>query len=218
MKRRIALLAAFAAVATACGSAQSDEAVAPAAGCKPALVRVTVMNGDTHRPVRGARVSVGNRIAESNAKGQVWHRLKCRRSVPVRISAKGYLAKLARPPFKQRKRVVVRVYRRSLQWTMYGATHARSQTQKHIAIRPPFRVAWTRGLGSLIEFPAVVSEGVAYIANYRGTVRAISMRNGKVAWRRDLRQKNASSLAIWHDKLVLHTMRGRIWVLKRSNG
>jgi outer membrane protein assembly factor BamB len=218
VKHRIALLAAFAAVATACGGAPSDEAVAPAASCKPALVRVTVMNGDTHKPVRGARVSVANRVVESNAKGQVWHRLKCRRSVPVHITAKGYLAKLARPPFKQRKRVVVRVYRRSLQWTMYGATPERTQAQRHIAIRPPFRVAWTRGLGALIEFPAVVSEGVAYIANYRGTVRAISMRNGKVGWRRNLHQKNASSLAIWRDKLVLHTMRGRVWVLQRSNG
>jgi outer membrane protein assembly factor BamB len=218
VKRRIALLAAFAAVATACGVAESNEAVAPSAACKPALVRVTVMNGDTHKPVRGARVSVANRVAESNAKGEVWHSLKCRRSVPVHITAKGYLAKLARPPFKQRRRVVVRVYRRSLQWTMYGATPERTQAQRHIAIRPPFRVAWTRGLGALIEFPAVVSEGVAYIANYRGTVRAISMRNGKVGWRRNLHQKNASSLAIWGDKLVLHTMRGRVWVLQRSNG
>ncbi len=218
MSWRIVLLAAFAAVAAACGNAQSSEAVAPAAGCRPTLVRISVMNGDTHRPVRGARVSVANRVFESNARGQVWHRLKCRRSVPVRISAKGYLPKLARPPFKQRRRVVVRVYRRSLQWTMYGATPERTQAQKHIAIRPPFRVAWTRGLGALIEFPAVVSEGVAYIANYRGTVRAISMRDGKVGWRRNLRQKNASSLAIWGDKLVLHTMRGRVWVLKRSNG
>jgi hypothetical protein len=58
VKRRIALLAAFAAVATACGNAQSDDAVAPAASCKSALVRVTVMNGDTHKPVRGARVHV----------------------------------------------------------------------------------------------------------------------------------------------------------------
>jgi outer membrane protein assembly factor BamB len=216
---RIVLLAALAAVAAACGNDRSDEAVpSPAAACRPALVRISVMNGDTHLPVRGARVSVANRVATSNAKGQVWHRLKCRRSVPVRITANGYLAKLARPPFKQRRRVVVRVYRRSLQWTMYGATPERTQAQRHIAIRPPFRVAWTRGLGALIEFPAVVSEGVAYIANYRGTVRAISMRNGKVGWRRNLRQKNASSLAIWGDKLVLHTMRGRVWVLRRSNG
>ena len=36
-------------------------------------MRVTVMNGDTHKPVRGASVSVANRVVESNAKGQVWH-------------------------------------------------------------------------------------------------------------------------------------------------
>ena len=67
MKRRIALLAAFAAVATACGDAQSDEVGAPAASCKPALVRVTVMNGDTHKPVRGARGPAANRPVQSTA-------------------------------------------------------------------------------------------------------------------------------------------------------
>jgi outer membrane protein assembly factor BamB len=220
---RILLIAALAAVASACGQsqvAQSHKVTAPARApaCRPATVRITVMNGDTHLPVKHARVSVANQVSNVDRKGRTWAELKCRRSLPVHITAKGYLPKLARPPFKKRKKVVVRVYRKALQWTMYGATPQRTQAQQHIAIRPPFRVAWTRGMGSLIEFPAVVSEGVAYIANYRGTVRALSMRNGKVAWRRDLRQKTAASLAIWGDKLVLHTMRGRVWVLKRSNG
>lgn len=39
----------------------------------------------------------------------------------------------------------------------------------------------SRGIGTLIEFPAVVSDGVAYIGNFRGTVRAISMRFGHVS-------------------------------------
>jgi len=219
---RSALLMALAGLAAACGSVDGDSpGTVPAAkprGCPPALVRVTVMNGDTHRPVKNATVGIGKAVQETNARGQIRHRLKCRRSVPVRISAKGYLDKVARPPFKQRRRVVVRVYRKSLQWAMYGATPQRTQAQKHIAIRPPFKVAWSRGLGSLIEFPAVVSEGVAYIANYKGSVRAISMRNGKVAWRTNLRQKTAASLAIHRDTVVVHTMRGRVWVLKRSNG
>ena len=44
--------------------------------------------------------------------GRAWAELKCRRSLPVHITAKGYLPKLARPPFKKRKKVVVRVYRK----------------------------------------------------------------------------------------------------------
>ena len=81
-------------------------------------------------------------------------------------------------PFQRRRRVVVRVYQPELQWPMYGATSARTQAHPAIRVRPPFRVVWSRGLGSLIEFPAVVSDGVAYIGNNHGTVYALSMRDG----------------------------------------
>ena len=53
---------------------------------------------------------------------------------------------------------------------------ARTQAHAAIGLRPPFRVVWSRGLGSLIEFPAVVSDGVAYVGNNHGTVYALSMR------------------------------------------
>ena len=58
---------------------------------------------------------------------------------------------------------------------------AARSSRRTIHVRPPFRVVWSRGLGGLIEFPAVVSDGVAYIANARGTVRALDMRNGRRA-------------------------------------
>jgi outer membrane protein assembly factor BamB len=216
---RIAVLLALAGLAAACGAAPEQVTdsykVRP---CAPARVRIAIMDGDTHRPVRGAAVRVADRVVRSDRRGFARHRLICRRSVPVRITAKGYLPKLARPPFKRRTKVVVRVYRRSLQWTMYGAGPQRTQAQTHIRIRPPFRVAWSRGLGSLIEFPAVVSEAVAYIGNSRATIRALSMRNGKVAWRRNLREKMAASVAITGQRLVVHTMRGNVYVLRRSNG
>jgi outer membrane protein assembly factor BamB len=223
---RIAVLVALAGLATACGGAQPESAARPdivaqshkPRACTPTRVRVAVMDGDTHRPVRGAVVRVAHRVVRSDRKGFAWHRLRCRRSVPVRITARGYLTKLARPPFKRRAKVVVRIYRRSLQWTIYGAGPERTQAQTHIRVRPPFRIAWSRPLGALIEFPAVVSEAIAYIGNFRGTVRALSTRNGKVAWRRDLHEKMAASLAIVGDELVVHTMHGHVWVLRRSNG
>ena len=89
----------------------------------------------------------------------------------------------------------------------------------HIRLRPPFRIVWTRGLGTLIEFPAVVADGVAYIGNARATVRAISMRFGKVLWRRDTPGgKMASSPAVVGDDLVFHTMDGWVLVLDRATG
>ena len=102
---------------------------------------------------------------------------------------------------------------------MYGANPSRSQAQPDLAVRPPFRVVWSRGLGTLIEFPAVVQDGVAYIANARGTVRALDMRNGDVIWRHDTPHgKMASSPAVWGGRLVVHGMDGHVWVLRRSDG
>src|SRR5205814_693704 len=82
-----------------------------------------------------------------------------------------------------------------------------------------FRVLWSRGLGGLREFPAVVSESVAYIGNARGTIFALDMSNGNVLWRRATpRGKMAASPAVWHDRLVVHGMDGYVRLLRRSDG
>ncbi len=122
-------------------------------------------------------------------------------------------------PFQRRRRVVVRVWREALQWPMYGATRARTQAHLGIRLRPPFRIVWSRGLGSLIEFPAVVSDGVAYIGNSHGTIRALSMGDGTVLWRHDVdRGKMAASPAVVGDELVVHGMDGIVRVLDRRTG
>ncbi len=113
----------------------------------------------------------------------------------------------------------MRLYRDALQWTMYGANNRRTQAPPDIKVRPPFRVVWSRGVGSLVEFPAVVADGVAYVANYKGHIYALNMRNGKVIWRhRPSRGKMASSPAIVGDDLVVHGMDGIVRVLDRRNG
>ena len=86
-------------------------------------------------------------------------------------------------------------------------------------MRPPFKVVWSRGVGSLVEFPAVVADGVAYVANYKGHIYALRMDNGKVIWRhRPSRGKMASSPAIVGNDLVVHGMDGIVRVLDRRNG
>ena len=87
----------------------------------------------------------------------------------------------------------------------------RAEAQTHIRLRPPFRIVWSLGIGSLIEFPAVVDDGVAYIGNARATIRAISMRDGHVLWRHDTPNgKMASSPAVFGDELVYHSMDGHV--------
>jgi outer membrane protein assembly factor BamB len=224
-------LLALAVVAAGCGSrtAHEERPAPPVAQPRPVIhagaapkrfhVVVTVVDGDTGRRVRGAFVRAGRLADRANRKGNAVFRLRRRAPLVVTVRARGYEERALRLPFQRRKRAVVRVYQPGLQWPMYGATPARTQTRSAIGVRPPFRVVWSRGLGSLLEFPAVVSNGVAYVGNYRGTSYALSMRNGAVLWRHTVRWgKMAASPAVVGDDVVVHGMDGVVRVLDRRTG
>jgi outer membrane protein assembly factor BamB len=164
-------------------------------------------------------VHLWGRSARTNATGVAEIVVPRRQGLNVTVGARGFTTRTVWEDFGARRKVTLRVYRPDLQWPMYGATATRAQTQTHIRLRPPFRVVWSRGLGSLIEFPAVVDDGVAYIGNARATIRAISMRTGKVLWRHDTSYgRMASSPAVVGSKLVYHTMGGHVIVLARATG
>jgi outer membrane protein assembly factor BamB len=182
-------------------------------------VLVTVVDGDTHRRVSRARVRIGRRSALSNRYGVA--KIPLARSSPLITvaSKRGYATGTVRLPYQTHPKSTIRIYQHRLQWSMYGVSPLRSNAQTAIKLRPPFHVVWSRALGGLVEFPAVVADGIAYIANARGTVRALDMRTGKVVWRHDTpRGKMASSPAVWGKTLVVHGMDGHVWILRRSDG
>jgi outer membrane protein assembly factor BamB len=180
---------------------------------------VTVIDGDLRRRVRGARVRLGRSSGVTDRHGVVFLRVRRRTSSLVSVRARGFTSVTRRLSFRRRPFARFRVYQPKLQWPLYGAVATRTQAQTRIRVRPPFRVVWSRGIGTLIEFPAVVSDGMAYIGNYRGSVRALSMRTGKIAWRHDTPHgKMAASPAVVGDELVAHGMDGHVWVLDRSSG
>ena len=185
----------------------------------PVRLVVTVVDGDRSTRVTRAAVSTWGRTARTNATGVAEIRVPWRKSLHVTVGAPGFGTRTVYENFQASRKVTIRVYRPELQWPMYGATPDRAQTQSHIRLRPPFRTVWSLGLGTLIEFPAVVDDGVAYIGNARGTIRAISMRFGRVLWRHDTPHgKMASSPAVVGRELVYHTMDGNVFVLDRATG
>ncbi|HET7566585.1 MAG TPA: PQQ-binding-like beta-propeller repeat protein [Gaiellaceae bacterium] len=191
----------------------------PAAAGKKPVVVVTVLDGDRRVRVRRATVRVGGHAKRTNADGQAYIRVARRGVLPVTISAKGFSTRILSVDFRPSPHQTLRIYRPSLQWPLYGVTQTRTQAQNDIRLRPPFRTVWSLPMGGLIEFPAVVDDGVAYIGNAHGTIRAISMRFGKVMWRHDTsRTRMASSPAVFGNQLVYHTMDGHVTVLSRANG
>jgi outer membrane protein assembly factor BamB len=180
---------------------------------------VTILDGDQRVRVRGARVKLWGRSGRTDRHG-VTTITAPRGRHEVSVSARGYAPVSAFVNFQHSRWQTVDVYRPDLQWPLYGATSARTQAPAKIRLRPPFRLIWSRGLGHLIEFPAVVADGYAYIGNARGTVRAISMRSGDFAWTHLTPgfPRMASSPAVAGDEIVYHTMSGGVYVLDRNNG
>jgi outer membrane protein assembly factor BamB len=188
------------------------------AGRRAKLV-VTILDGDRRVRVRGARVRLWGKSGRTDRHG-VTTIVAPRRRLEVSVSAPGYKPARFRPDFRRSRGYTLRIYRPDLQWPVYGATAARTQAQPDIRLHPPFRLIWSRGLGGLIEFPAVVDDGIAYIGNARAAIHAISMRSGKFAWvhRTQGYPRMASSPAVVGDEIVYHTMGGRVYVLDRTNG
>ena len=140
---------------------------------------LTVVDGDLNTRIPGARVRIGDVTHVTRHAGGTLFRVLPGTSMNVTLQARGYSERQLPISFGHKtKSFTLRMYRPASQWPMYGVTPRRTQSQTSIRLRPPFKVVWSKGLGSLLEFPAVVSDGVAYIVNYRGTVWALSMRFG----------------------------------------
>src|SRR5690242_19996646 len=117
-----------------CGGSQRA-APPPATPKPPAPLVVSVVDGDTGKPVPQARVRSGRHAARSNAHGLAELRVRG----PIRlltVAASGYVGRALRTPSAEK--LVVRLYRPATQWPVYGATPARTQAQTAIRLRPPF--------------------------------------------------------------------------------
>jgi outer membrane protein assembly factor BamB len=195
-------------------------AARPPARTAPRRVEVAVIvrDGDTGRTIRNARVRIGWQTVRVDRHGVATLSIRRRRELPVYASAAGFGKATVRLPFHERPYQVLDLYRPQLQWTMYGATPQRTQAHPSITLRPPFRVAWRRTIG-YIEFPASVDDGVAYISNIVGVVRAIDMRNGDLRWiTRTPNGKMAATPGVYDDLVLAHGMDGNVWVLDRATG
>ena len=215
-RRQPLLVAVGVALAGSLAGCGGSRHVAPPPAKPPARVVVSVVDGDTGVPVARARVRVGSQSARSNSRGRAVLRLRG----PVRllrVEAAHYGARAL--PTPARTSIVVRLYNPATQWTMYGVTPERTQVQPAIHVRPPFKVVWSRNFYALLEFPAVVADGVAYVWNGSGYLFAVSMQDGSILWRFSAGAKQQdSSPAVVGDLLVAHSKGGRVLVFNRYTG
>jgi outer membrane protein assembly factor BamB len=184
------------------------------------VAEVLVRDGDTSKPVRDAVVAAGDFSVRTDDAG-IAALGAPRERATLRVSARGYGSRTVHVSFRRRLVREVVLFRPAVQWPMYGVNTARTQVHPAIKLRPPFRVVWTRDLRALLEFPAVVWNGVAYVNNIKGWLRALSMKNGGMIWRQRVGRKMASSPGIDPKRgiLVTTSMRpGYVNVLSMKTG
>ena len=69
-------------------------------------------------------------------------------------------------------------------WPLFGRVPGRTHylpANKRV-LDPPLREAWSINTHALIEFPPVISNGVAYVVNKYGNAKAVRLRDRKVLW------------------------------------
>lgn len=81
-------------------------------------------------------------------------------------------------------------------WKTYGFDQERTHFAAGMRGRPPFHTLWVTGAGQLIEFPAVVADGLVYVAQLEGRVLALDAATGKIVWDRQYPRCAASSPTI----------------------
>jgi outer membrane protein assembly factor BamB len=194
---------ALIAMLCACSSDQTNESAPPTPRPTPPRLPpvppemiVRVVDGDTARPVRTAVVSVAGATERADGDGIAAVAVEGEGEKQLHVTARGYVARRLTLPFDDSRPVTVHVWRRNLQWPIYGADAARTQSHPAIRLRPPFRVVWRRDMRFLLEFPAVVWEGVAYVLDYKARLTAVAMSNGRVLWRHKIGRVAASSPAV----------------------
>jgi len=67
-------------------------------------------------------------------------------------------------------------------WPEFGYDAARSHVGPTVAAHPPFRLVWTAGGRSFLEFPPAIAYGRLYIADGSGRVLAFSTKTGARRW------------------------------------
>jgi outer membrane protein assembly factor BamB len=170
----------------------------------PPATAIRVVDGDTSKPLEQARVVVRGQTVSTDSDGLAHLGIPQRR-FRLHVGAPRYGAREVRVDFRQGLVETVALWRPDLQWPTYGVNPARTQAHSKIGLRPPFRTVWKRELHGLVEFPAVVWEGVAYVNSMGGVLRALSVESGKLLWRRRVGTRMASSPGIDPKRRVLLT-------------
>lgn len=106
-------------------------------------------------------------------------------------------------------------------WPVYGLSDARTRDDAgETAVRPPYHVQWSRGVG-FIEYPPVYAKGVVYQYVNSGWIEAYDVFTGKRRWKRRLQHISnlgPGSPAVHRGVVYAGARNGIIYALSAATG
>jgi outer membrane protein assembly factor BamB len=97
--------------------------------------------------------------------------------------------------------------RPGIEWPQSGYSPARVRISPYLQ-RPPYRLTWGFPAHSLVEFAPVVGFGDVYFANEKGTLFAVHVHTGRLAWKFNSGRAQAASPAL-AGRTIFHTFMQR---------
>lgn len=105
----------------------------------------------------------------------------------------------------------------SNRWPEYGYNAQRTRANPDLRLPPPYRRAWTRDLGSLLEFPPVINDGRAFVGTNKRQAYALDVKTGEILWRRKLTGRSAASPAIAGDLVLFTSINGYVEAMHQDD-
>jgi outer membrane protein assembly factor BamB len=100
----------------------------------------------------------------------------------------------------------------------YGGDPARNSDYAATGHGRPTKQLWARRVGSLMEFPPSICDGILYVNTAEGLTLAVDSTTGKVVWKRKTGSVFDTTPAIAGNRLVIGGIDGYVTALDRSNG
>ena len=203
------------------GSVAVSPSPPPAAEAPPTRTdgSLLVLDGDTRRPLPGARVLVrgpaGNPVVRADSRGLVDlpdGTIAVRGSAPGH--APGTAAVLPGDPAPE-----LPLYDQRRQSPQYGGGPERTRYVPAVRVPPPSGPpAWTWESLTLLEFPPAVKNGLVVIGNNSGRVYGLDATTGTIRWARHTHANIAATPAMAGNYVLMPSMNGKVTAYRRGDG
>ncbi|MEW6583692.1 MAG: PQQ-binding-like beta-propeller repeat protein [Actinomycetota bacterium] len=178
-----------------------------------------VVDGDSGRPVPGARVRVrgaaGDPLLQADRRGRV---ALPRGATAVRGVAPGFSPGTA-AVHPGDGTPVLPLYDPRLQSPQYGGGPQRERFLPEVRVPPPSGAPrWVFTSRTLLEFPPAVKNGLVVVGTNSGRVYGLDARRGSVRWARHMRGNIAATPAVAGPFVIVPAMNGRVTAYRRGDG